>query len=121
MPHKVNPIDFENSEGNLGIANALLGKPQTPRPFLYREFSGYGGQQAVWMGRFKGIRQRLSRPNNPNRLKIELYDLKADVAESTDVAARHPDVVARIRDLMKREHNPSKLFPIKALDGTDLR
>jgi adenylosuccinate lyase len=25
MPHKVNPIDFENSEGNLGIANAILG------------------------------------------------------------------------------------------------
>ena len=25
MPHKVNPIDFENSEGNLGIANALFG------------------------------------------------------------------------------------------------
>ena len=24
MPHKVNPIDFENSEGNLGIAHALL-------------------------------------------------------------------------------------------------
>eukprot|EP00957_Ditylum_brightwellii_P185288 14108924-Ditylum_brightwellii.AAC.1 len=24
MPHKVNPIDFENSEGNLGIANALM-------------------------------------------------------------------------------------------------
>ena len=24
MPHKVNPIDFENSEGNLGIANAVL-------------------------------------------------------------------------------------------------
>ncbi len=25
MPHKVNPIDFENAEGNLGLANALLG------------------------------------------------------------------------------------------------
>ena len=24
MPHKVNPIDFENSEGNLGIANSIL-------------------------------------------------------------------------------------------------
>ncbi len=24
MPHKVNPIDYENSEGNLGMANALL-------------------------------------------------------------------------------------------------
>jgi adenylosuccinate lyase len=27
MPHKVNPIDFENAEGNLGLANALLGSP----------------------------------------------------------------------------------------------
>ena len=25
MPHKVNPIDFENAEGNLGLANELLG------------------------------------------------------------------------------------------------
>ena len=25
MPHKVNPIDFENSEGNLGLANAVFG------------------------------------------------------------------------------------------------
>ena len=25
MPHKVNPIDFENAEGNYGLANALLG------------------------------------------------------------------------------------------------
>ena len=24
MPHKINPIDFENAEGNLGVANALL-------------------------------------------------------------------------------------------------
>jgi len=24
MPHKVNPIDFENSEGNLGLANAVM-------------------------------------------------------------------------------------------------
>ena len=33
MPHKVNPIDFENSEGNLGIANALFGlfSGKTPR------------------------------------------------------------------------------------------
>jgi adenylosuccinate lyase len=29
MPHKVNPIDFENAEGNLGVANALLGTSPT--------------------------------------------------------------------------------------------
>ncbi|SDW57028.1 adenylosuccinate lyase [Marinobacter mobilis] len=32
MPHKVNPIDFENSEGNLGIANALFGHLSTKLP-----------------------------------------------------------------------------------------
>nr|WP_297348935.1 adenylosuccinate lyase [uncultured Glaciecola sp.] len=32
MPHKVNPIDFENSEGNLGIANAILGHLATKLP-----------------------------------------------------------------------------------------
>lgn len=32
MPHKVNPIDFENSEGNLGLANAILGHLSTKLP-----------------------------------------------------------------------------------------
>ncbi len=32
MPHKVNPIDFENAEGNLGIANAILGHLSTKLP-----------------------------------------------------------------------------------------
>jgi len=32
MPHKVNPIDFENAEGNLGVANALLGHLATKLP-----------------------------------------------------------------------------------------
>jgi adenylosuccinate lyase len=32
MPHKVNPIDFENAEGNLGLANAILGHLATKLP-----------------------------------------------------------------------------------------
>ncbi len=32
MPHKVNPIDFENSEGNLGIADAIFGHLSTKLP-----------------------------------------------------------------------------------------
>jgi adenylosuccinate lyase len=41
MPHKVNPIDFENSEGNLGIANALFGHFSTKLPIsrLQRDLS----------------------------------------------------------------------------------
>ena len=43
------------------------------RPFLYREFSGYGGQQAVWLGKWKGIRQKMIRKGqNHDPLKIEL-------------------------------------------------
>ena len=100
----------------VSIAPTLLGNNQRPRPFLYREFSGYGGQQAVWMGRWKGVRQKILRRNNPAPLKIELFDLESDVSESRDVAAAHPEIVARIRTLMTREHQPSQAYPIKPLD-----
>ncbi len=100
----------------ISLADTLHGKQQPPRPFLYREFAGYGGQQAIWMGRWKGVRQRLLRPNNPNRLKIELFDLDQDISESHDLAAKHPEIVARIRELMKTEHRASTIFPNKALD-----
>jgi arylsulfatase A-like enzyme len=102
------PID------GLSFAPALLGRAQEPRPFLYREFPGYGGQQAVRVGDWKGVRQGLERPG-PARL--ELYDLRGDVGETRDVAADHPDVVAQMETLLSREHQPSSAFPIRAIDG----
>ena len=100
----------------ISIAPTLRGQQQRPRDFLYREFSGYGGQQAVWMGRWKGIRQRILRRNNPHPLKIELYDLESDIAEAKDVAEDHPEIVTRIQALMQQQHQPSSIFPIKPLD-----
>ena len=43
MPHKVNPIDFENAEGNLGIANAILEHLATKLPVsrLQRDLTGF--------------------------------------------------------------------------------
>ena len=99
----------------VSIAAALKGNRQPEREFLYREFSGYGGQQAVWMGQWKGIRQRMLR-NNPTPLKIELYNLRKDPSESNDVAEQYPEIVAQIREVMKREHVPSERFPIGPLD-----
>ena len=101
----------------ISIAPTLTGNPQRPRKFLYREFSGYGGQQAVWLGRWKGIRQRLLKSNNTAPLNIELYDLEADISESRDVSAEHPGVVKQIGELMRQEHQPSRAFPFPALDG----
>ena len=90
------------------------GKParQPSRPFLYREFAGYGGQQAVWTGKWKGVRRNLHKRVDP----LELYDVEADPGEQNDLAAAHPGVVARILSVMKEEHVPNPTFPLKALD-----
>ena len=105
----------DNIDG-ISIAATLSSHRQARRPFLYREFSGYGGQQAVWMGKWKGIRQNMLRKNNADPLKIELYNLQADIGESKDVAAENPQLVTQMRQLMGQQHTPSELFPIRPLD-----
>ena len=106
------PADIDG----ISIAPTLLGKHQNARPFLYREFTGYGGQQAVWMGDWKGVRQRMLRKGTKDPLKIELYNLKTDIGEQNDVAAEHPEVVEKLRKLMAQQHVPSKDFPFKPID-----
>ncbi len=104
------------SVDGISIASTLLGKKQPQRPFLYREFTGYGGQQAVWMGKWKGIRQNMLRKDNKDPLKIELYDMGRDISESKDMADVTKEVVARIKQIMDREHVPSTDFTFKPVD-----
>jgi arylsulfatase A len=85
---------------------------QKAAAFLLWEFAGYGGQQAVRMGDWKGVRQKLHK----GQTAIELYNLKEDLGEKNDLAAKHPEVVKRIETILKTERTPSKLFPIKVLD-----
>jgi arylsulfatase A len=104
----------------LSFAPTLLGRSQPQRPFLYRESPGYGGQQSVRVGDWKAVRQKLhpgARQQAPAAVTTELYDLATDPAETTNVAERHPDVVAQLEKLMREQHTPSSLFPIRALDG----
>jgi len=106
--------DVPKGLDGISFVPALRGRKQPPRPFLYREFAGYGGQVSVRMGSWKAVRQRLlRRPNSP----IELYNLAEDIGESKDVAAEHPDVVKEARRIIAEQHTPSKVFPIKALDA----
>ena len=100
------------------FASSLLGEAQEERPFLYREFAGYGGQQMAMQGPWKALRRNLATPAEGAAeivVKTELYNLGDDPAESRDVAAAHPDVVARLEAIMKREHVPSAHFPIVGL------
>lgn len=105
----------------ISFAPTLRGQPQPERPFLYREFPAYGGQQCIRVGQWKAVRQNLL----ANKKKaaagrsptFELYDLAADPQEQQDVAAAQPDVVARLTRLMHQQHTPSKEFPFPALDN----
>ena len=111
----VTPDDLDG----VSFASTLLGGTQPPRPFLYRESPGYGGQQCVRAGDWKALRRNLNpgptaKDQSPG--EIELYDLALDPGEKNDVAGKHPDVVARLRALMELQHATSDLFPIRALD-----
>ncbi|RME96251.1 MAG: N-acetylgalactosamine-6-sulfatase [Verrucomicrobia bacterium] len=103
----------------ISFAASLRGESQPPRPFLYREFAGYGGQQALWQWPWKAIRQNLRRkgPAAGANSPIELYHLENDPAEAHDLAGEHPERVRAMAALMRREHTPSKEFPIPALDS----
>ncbi|MCB9940446.1 MAG: arylsulfatase [Planctomycetaceae bacterium] len=101
----------ENVDG-ISLASTLMGKSQEPRPFLYREFTRYGGQQTIRVGDWKAVRQNIVKGN----IEIELYNIAEDIGEKNNVAAKHPEVVERLAKLMAREHVPSETFPLKAID-----
>jgi len=96
----------------LNLLPLLTGAAAPRREYIYREFAGYGGQQAVWLGDWKGVRRNI----NKGRLEIELYNLIDDPTESQDVAGEHKMLVAEIRRIMEEEHSNSKHFPMKAID-----
>lgn len=102
----------------ISFAPSLRGEPQPPRPFLYREFAGYGGQQALWQWPWKAICQNLRRkgPRAGAQSPIELYHLEQDPAEQHDLAAVYPERVRAMAALMRQQHTPSPEFPIPALD-----
>lgn len=71
---------------------------------LYWESPGDRLNQAVRLGAWKAMRVGLDGP-------VALYDLNTDLRESTDVAARHPDIVAKLRAILDASHVPSPHWP----------
>lgn len=85
---------------------SLLHEEQKKHAFLYWEFPAYGGQQAVRMGNWKGIRKNILKDQN---VTIELYNLKTDQTEDNNIAENHPNVVQQIRDIMEDQHTVSEI------------
>jgi arylsulfatase A-like enzyme len=82
---------------SLSLVPTLLGTPgQRSHEYLYWEFYEGGVSQAVLLeGRWKGI--RLKRTDAP----LQLFDLATDLAEHNDLAASHPEIVARITQILR--------------------
>jgi len=105
----------------ISFAPTLLGKAQEPRPFLYREAPGYGGQQCVRVGDWKAIRRNMNPGPKAKQVKptpTELYNLATDRSEKMNVAAEHPEIVAKLEAIMKEQHVRSALFPLRGLGET---
>lgn len=87
---------------------------QKEHQYLYWEFPSYGGQVAVRMRDWKGVRQGLKK--NPDQ-PIELYNLKNDVGETTDVSDEFPEIVESIKKILDTSRIQSEYFPFPALDN----
>ena len=115
MPHKVNPIDFENSEGNLGIANAVLQflAQKLPVSRLQRDLTDstvlrnigvpMGHSVIAFQSTLKGLRKLIL---NEERIEADLHNTWAVVAEA-------------IQTILRREGYPHPYEALKALTRTN--
>ena len=103
-------IDSNLESDGLSLMPVLLGDDRSPRhEFLYWEYPASGGQQAVRMGDWKGIRRNMFDGN----LNIELYDLSSDIGETRNVGVENPEIVREIERIMLEQHNPSEIDRFK--------
>ncbi|WP_316752426.1 arylsulfatase [Pedobacter gandavensis] len=97
----------ENTDG-ISFLPTLLGKlkQQKKHKYLYFEFPEKGGQLAIRMGDWKGVRTNVKKdPDSP----WQVYHLKTDRNETKDLSKSHPDLVAQFDAIVKKEHQDSHL------------
>ncbi len=108
---EIEPI--ESTDG-ISFLPTLLGKDTQPKhEYLYWEFPESGGQQAVRMGNWKGIRKNIKQDS----LRLQLYNLEKDIQEKSDVSAQNPEIVKTIEAIFKKEHKTAEIerFNMKQL------
>ena len=84
----------------------LTGRRQPAAPPLYWEFFERGFDQAVRMGDWKAVRRGVDGP-------VELYNLRNDPGEATDLAAQRPEILRQVTDLLARSRTESEIWSRK--------
>lgn len=111
MPHKVNPIDFENAEGNLGIANALLEHFSSKLPVsrLQRDLTDSTVLRNIGLPIGHSILAIKSTEKGISKLVLHEPKLKADLESNWAVVAE------AIQTILRRENYPNPYEALKDL------
>jgi len=108
MPHKVNPIDFENSEGNIGIANAILEHLSSKLPVsrLQRDLTDSTVLRNIGVPFSHGLIAILSTQKGLNKLLLNKEAIDKDLDNNWAVVAE------AIQTILRREgiKNPYELL-----------
>lgn len=99
------PIPAECKTDGLSLVSFLKGGPAPQRDHFYWELHEGASLQAVRFGDWKAVRNGPERP-------MELYDLKTDAAESNNLAASKPDLVAKAEAFMKSSRTNDPDWPL---------
>ncbi|CAM2797690.1 adenylosuccinate lyase [Legionella steigerwaltii] len=111
MPHKVNPIDFENAEGNLGMANALFihFANKLTQSRLQRDLSDSTVLRNIGMGFSYSLIAYLSLAKGNDKLQINKRALQDDLKSNWEVLAE------AVQTVMRRYNVPDAYEQLKAL------
>lgn len=114
MPHKVNPIDFENAEGNLGMANAVLTFLSLKLPIsrLQRDLTDSTVQRNVGVPLAHGLIALASLQKGLGKLILNEPAIEADLRKNWAVVAE------AIQTILRRENYPNPYETLKALTRT---
>ncbi|GGF25080.1 adenylosuccinate lyase [Hymenobacter cavernae] len=114
MPHKVNPIDFENAEGNLGVANALLEHLAAKLPIsrLQRDLTDSTVLRNLGVPLGHTLIALTSLQRGLNKLALDEEALRRDLE------ANWPVVAEAIQTILRRENYPDPYNALKALTRT---
>ena len=98
MPHKVNPIDFENAEGNLGIANALLSHLASKLPVsrLQRDLSDSTAMRNIGTGIAHSLLAWRSCLRGLARIEVDDAAMERDLETAWEVLAEPIQTVLRL-------------------------
>lgn len=95
-----------DTDGISLLPTLVSGENQEVHDFMYWEFPSYGGQVAIRMGDWKVVRQNLKNEKEPT---LELYNLKDDPTETTNLADAHPEVLKKAAEIFKTERDSPEL------------